>query len=389
MHINKLIVPTLFIALAGAPFGSARAEQQTVEVEGVAAVVNNDIGMARDKALDDAKRKAVEQVGGTHIKSESVTENMQLVEERVYAKASGFVKNFQIKNQYKDGETYFVKISATVDAGAVADSIDQLFKVKPRVVVLVAEQNVGASSFSYWWGQQGFSSEMDLLQNALIAAWQPKGYKFIEPGMLHGKLKIKKPMQTPNLDDKNALVLSKDADADIAIVGKVVVTDAGPVMDGVKMRSFHAVGNLRVLNVDTGEIIAVADDTAVAPHIDGNTGGRLAIKALADKVGDALQQSIMKRWTAEAAGSKTIEVVVDGNAKPALLRDLKRFFETEVRGVERVDERRRHKGQAFFDVQIRGEVADLVKGVEAKTFDGAKLTVSGHSKAKLTLEVGE
>jgi hypothetical protein len=97
----------------------------------------------------------------------------------------------------------------------------------------------------------------------------------------------------------------------------------------------------------------------------------------------------MEKWTKEAAGSKTIELVLEGPAKPALIRDIKKFLENEVRGVERVDERKRTKGQSLFDVKIRGDVGDLVKSFEAKTFDGAKVAVSAHSKAKLTLEVSE
>ena len=47
-------------------------DAQTIEVEGMAAVVNGDIGQARDRAVDDAKRKAVEQVVGTTVSAESV-----------------------------------------------------------------------------------------------------------------------------------------------------------------------------------------------------------------------------------------------------------------------------------------------------------------------------
>jgi hypothetical protein len=385
MHTLKAVLLIGTIASASPP---ALAQEQRIEVEGMAAVINGDIGHARDRALDDAKRKAVEQVAGAQVSSESISQNFQLVEERIYSRASGFVKKYEIKSEFKDGDTYVVKIAATVDARAIADDMSQLFAVKPRVIVMIAEQNVGGAGFSYWWGSKGFSSEMDLMQTALIGQWQPKGFKFVDPGMLRGRLKVTKAMQRADLDTDDALELSKSADADVAIVGKVVVTDAGPVMQGVNMRSFHAVGNLRVLNVDTGEIIAVSDESAVAAHIDGNQGGRLAIKALAEKLGGNLQKEILKKWTAEAASSQTLEVVVRGITKPAQLRDLTALMTTEIRGIERVDVRKKSKDTAYLDVKIRGSSRDLAAQLEAKTLGDVGIDVEEMSKAKLTLVLG-
>jgi hypothetical protein len=61
----------LVVALSGAP---AWAATQDAEVEGVAAVVKDDVATARDRAIDDAKRKAVEQIAGTQVSSETITE---------------------------------------------------------------------------------------------------------------------------------------------------------------------------------------------------------------------------------------------------------------------------------------------------------------------------
>jgi hypothetical protein len=367
---------------------SALAAEETIEVTGVAAVVNNDVAAARDKAIDDAKRKAVEQVAGAQISSQSMTENFQLVEERIYARASGFVRRYEIKSEFKDPDgTYHVKIKAAVDAGSVAENLDQIFKVKPRVIVLIAEQNVGASSMSYWWGQKGFSSEMDLMMNSLIGEWQPKGFKFVDPGMLKGKLKLTKAMQRAELGNDDVLTLGKNSDADIAIVGKVVVTDAGPVMEGVKMRSFHAVGTLRILNVDTGEILAVADEGATAAHIDGNQGGRLAIKALAKTLSPGLEKNILSKWTAEAASAQSLEVVLKGLKGSSELNRVTQYLKGEVRGVESVDVRRKRKGQVYLDVRYRGDGLGLGKAFEEKSFDGFKLDVDEASKAKLVLRV--
>jgi len=384
--MRNLLIASIFLAAPAAAFAQ---DAQSIEVEGMAAVVNGDIGHARDKAVDDAKRKAVEQVVGTTIKSESTAVDFQLVQERITSRASGFVKSYEIKSQYKDGDTYVVKIKALVDARAIADETSQLFAVKPRVLVLIAEQNVGGGSFNYWWGSRGFSSEMDIMQSTLIGAWMPKGFKFVDPTALAGKIKVTKAMQRADLDTQQVLSLGKNADADIAIVGKVVVTDAGTVMEGVKMRSFHAVGNLKVINIDTGEIIAVADDTAVAAHIDGNVGGRNAIKGLGEKLSDVLSAAIMKKWTSEANGAASLEIVVKGNLKPADVKALTAMLTGEVRGVERVDVRKKSGGTLFLDVAYKGSTRDLSASLDDKKIGDLAIDIEEMTKSKLVITVAK
>ncbi len=367
---------------------TARAAEETIEVEGVAAVVNGDVAIARDRALDDAKRKAVEQVAGAQISAESITENFQLVEDKIYSRAGGFVKNYQIVNELKDSDgVYRVKIKATVDSKAIADNLDQIFQEKPRVIVLVAEQNVGSKGFSYWWGNSGFVSDMDIFQTALIGQWQPKGFKFVDPALLQDKLQVKGAMQKAGLTDAAVVSIGRDADADIAIVGKVLVSDAGNVMDGVKMHSFHAVGTMRVLNIDTGEIVTVAEDTGVAPHVDPNLGGRAAIKVLAQKLATTLESKMMAKWTEEASSARELEVVAKGVQNSKMITEITRVIKDEIRGVESIRLRRRQGGNAFFTVRVRARASDFGHDLEQKSFSNFKVELQDVTRTKVVLSL--
>lgn len=387
MRKMTTILTTLLFALVhlSAP---ASAAEQTIEVEGVAAVVNKDVAVARDRAIDDAKRKAVEQVAGAHVSAETITENFQLVEDKIYSRASGFVRKYEILSELEEeGGVYRVKVKATVDTRAVADNLDQIFAVKPRVIVMVAEQNVGSKGFSYWWGNSGFVSDMDMFQTALIEQWQPRGFKFIDPALLQDKLQVKGAMAKAGLPDNVAVTIGRDADADIAIVGKVLVSDAGNVMDGVKMHSFHAVGTMRILNVDTGEIVAVAEDTGVAPHIDPNMGGRGAIKALAKKLAGTLEQKIMAKWTTEASSAREIELVARGVKGSKMVREMTRVIKDEVRGVESVRLRRRKGGRAYFTVRVRARATDFGRDLEDKRFSNFQLEIEDVTRSKVVVSL--
>lgn len=367
--------------------GSARAEVEETEVEGVAAVVSGDKAMARDRAIDDAKRKAVEQVAGSQVSAESISENFELVEDRIYSRASGFVKTYQIVSELEAEGVYKVRIKAQVDKAAIADDLGLLFADKPRVIVMVAEQNIGSKGFSYWWGNSGFVADLAMMQNTLIEKWQPKGFKFVDPALLAGKLRVKGAMQKPDVADEHAVLLGRDADADVAVVGQVLVSDAGPVMDGLKMHSYQAVGSIRVINIDTGEIIAVADDTAAAPHVDPNVGGRTAIKSLASKLSEKLEKKIMAKWTQEAASSRELEVVVTGLKSGADLKEIRRVLAEKVRGVESVTVRRQKKGQAALTVKVRARAPDFARDAEAQAFEGFKLEADEVTKNRVELSV--
>ncbi|MEO1234049.1 MAG: flagellar assembly protein T N-terminal domain-containing protein [Myxococcota bacterium] len=359
------------------------AASGSVTVTGVAAVVDNDVPLARDRALDDAKRKAVEQVAGTRVSAETVAEDFQLVSDRIYARASGFVRNYEILGEGREGETYEVRVKANVDGEALKADLDLLFATKPRVIVLVAEQNIGSSRPNFWWGSSGASANLSLLQTSLIGEWQPVGYTFIDPGMLAGKLEVAAPLQTPELSNAAAQRLAADADADVAVVGQVLVNDAGPVMEGVTMHAYHAVGTLRVVGVDTGKILAVAEDTGVAAHIDPNLGGRLAIKALAKKIGPKLQKNLLEKWVSEASSSREIELVIDGvkNGKDA--RILERGLTESVRGVESVHVRRRRKGRAYLTLKVKARSQDFARDLEGHRFEAFSIRVNDVSRTKI------
>ena len=363
----------------------ALAEVETTQVEGVAAIVGNDTATARDRALDDARRKAVEQVAGAHVSAQTITKNFQLVEDRIYARASGFVKKYDIVAEYKEEGVYHVKIRAAVDKSAVVERLDQIFMVKPRVIVMVAEQNIGANGFSYWWGSSGFVADMGLVQTHLINKWQPRGFKFVDPALLTDKLSVSGAMKKPDVDNASAVTIGRDVDADIAIVGRVLVSDGGKPFPDLKIHVYHAVGNLRVLSVDTGEILAVKEEKGVGRAVDPNVGGREAIKALAKKLSDDLESRILERWTQEASSARDLELVARGAKSSKMVRELARVIRDEVRGVESVRVRRRKAGKAYLAVRVRSRASDFAYDLESKTYEGFGVEVSDVTRSKVVV----
>jgi len=111
-------------------------------------------GSSHSSALSDAKRKAVEQGIGTLIASQTVVKNFQLISDRIYSKADGFVKSYkELGSRQESDGSFVVKIEAEVTA--ILDEVvkDQMatdlllqWMHKPRFMFLIDEENVGDRS---------------------------------------------------------------------------------------------------------------------------------------------------------------------------------------------------------------------------------------------------
>ncbi|CAN0593740.1 unnamed protein product, partial [Laminaria digitata] len=144
---------------------------------------------------------------------------------------------------------------------------------------------------------------------------------------------------------------------------------------------------IRVLSIDTGEILAVGDETAAATHVDPNVGGRNAIKALAKKLGGKLESRIIARWTAEASSSRELEMVVSGIKSSKQVRQIKSVLKDSVRGVESITVRKRKKGRAYFTVKVKARAADFARDVEEQAFDNFKVEIEEVTRARVALSL--
>src|SRR5689334_6648075 len=127
MYLLKSAPLGLALALSLAA-GAAGAEERTTAI-GQAAVVDNDKVRARDKALEDAQRKAVEQAVGAMISSETVTANYELVSDKILSKASGYVKNVKILSEGIEDGVYNIKIECDVASGNLQNDVNGIMSV--------------------------------------------------------------------------------------------------------------------------------------------------------------------------------------------------------------------------------------------------------------------
>ena len=100
--------------------------------------------IAREKALDEAKRAAVEKAMGTTIVSRTAVEDFQVVKDQIMSRSAGYLKDIKIleENKTEDLGTYEIKIQAEVEIPDLVDDLDRFKKIlkwqkNPRISVVV------------------------------------------------------------------------------------------------------------------------------------------------------------------------------------------------------------------------------------------------------------
>jgi len=348
---------------------------KVIETDGAGVVINNDTALARDNAIKDSLRKAVEQAVGTVISSETVVQNFEVINDNIYARSQGYIQNYMIlKENISDG-LYRVTIRATVSMGSIKDDLRALGflmaqKGMPRLMVVIAEQNVGQSHPTYYWD----SVDLSVAENVFQSNFLQDGFTFVDRAAVQGELKSVTTRGT-DLNNNVAARLGKKVDAELVIVGKAFAKAAGNVA-GTSMRSLQANVTARAVRTDNGMVIASGAEHGAAVHIDDITGGSEAIKKATEKLAENIKTQIIAKWQSEISSAGLVSLTVRQIKSYADFMKLKDSLKEEMRGVKNVYIRKMEAGVAQMDVEYEGSALSLADNLAVKKFAGFSLDVT-------------
>ncbi|MEN6468701.1 MAG: flagellar assembly protein T N-terminal domain-containing protein [Smithella sp.] len=127
MRKNLLL---MFLLLTGFFYGSAYAGQGlndwTIQVEGGAAVIKNDVALAREEAIRNSLEKAIMQAAAQILLNQFENEKFQAVKSIMIDKADRYVKNYRIISENRQHDDYAVKVNVVVALAAVREDLLQM-----------------------------------------------------------------------------------------------------------------------------------------------------------------------------------------------------------------------------------------------------------------------
>ena len=175
----------------------------------------------------------------------------------------------------------------------------------PRVLFMIAEQNIGQELAIFWWswwgqgGSQftGQTVDMAVSESVLKDAFLAQDFNVVDISASSGKFEISNAYRIADLTNNGARVFGKKLAADIVITGKALAKE-GPRTPGSSVGSYLADITVNAIRVDTGQVLASARGQGVARHIVQHTGGNEALARAAQSVADKLITQITSKWPA-------------------------------------------------------------------------------------------
>jgi len=360
---------------------------QQVQSIGLGGIMYNDVGAARDRAIDDALRKAVEQTLGTYIDAQTKVENFMVVEDRILNWSRGYVKNYNILSEgKKTPESYEVVIQATVDMTNLANDANAVQNLlqsmgNPRLMILIDEQNVGEVSTRYHY----FQVNMTASETAMINKFIEKQFGVVDPMTVRQNKERDTILSAINGDTQAAKSIANALEAEIVITGKAIAKVATGINLG-GMKSCQANINARVIDADVGTIIATGSKHAAYPHIDEVTGGTMAIEKAANALADELITKILEKWRSRFYNLNDVKLIISGLNSFTEASNFKNALQFTARGVKNVFQRNVSGGTAEFDIQISGNAEQLARELDQRDIGDYNLAVMGATANKVTLK---
>ena len=306
-------------------------EGTEVLAEGVAAITStNDV--ARDNAIRDALRKAVEQGVGTYVSSETQVQNFQLLSDRIYSQANGYVSSYRILSGGPEAGTYKVAVRARVKLDRIENDLSAIGILlgeqgRPRIMVVVKELE-NPDDFTV----EDRMMSQELIETRLVDAFQVKGFPVVDAAMVQQNLDKDQLRKILEGDTKAAQLLGMKAGAEVVVAGTTQRSSeqkAIPYATGTT-EFFKVKLSVRTVNSATGEVLAASSLTREAPFSEEN-----ARTEAVDSVARELVAKILRGWTQRA----NVTQVYADNADFSKLQKLEAEIKAKVRGVTGVEQR--------------------------------------------------
>lgn len=335
-----------------------------VIVEGVAARTGGSWDIARDAALRDALRKAVEQAVGTLVSSETRVQNFQLLSDRIYSVAEGYVSSYRVIAERPDGELYRVTIRARVKT-------DRLESDLPAIGILIAEQGwprvaVLVKELENW---EDFSVEdrmmaQEMTEAALLEAFGRRGFPMVDYRQVQENLKRQQLKPVLTGDNRAAAELGRRAGAEVFITGLAQRgTEVKKVPYGAGEMVMHRMRlSVRAVNVSDGAVLAVSNVVRELPFSEDD-----ARREAIDSAATALISGILRSWRRR----ENVTVVVIDNASFERVQQFKSEISQKLRGVKSVLFRDLTGSTATLDVISETASSEIVDGLRSASFSTA------------------
>lgn len=343
------------------------------------------LGANPDEALLSAKRDAIEKGIGIILLSQTEIDNFQVKRDQIITKTIGSVKSYEKISEGKAADGLFqVKIRAVLSKNAIRQDLAAFHILiesmdKPRVMVVIDENNVGADQPS---NQTAETTILQFLKD-------PYQFDCVDPKMASSIRNSQKKMAELAGDNAAAAAIGAQSGAEMIVCGSAVSREATNLSQNLGgMVSVQADVTLKAINCATGSVVGSSQAHGARVHISAGAAGNMAIAQASQKAMEKLLDAIIKDWQNQQNNGVTMNIAVAGVHSFRLKNEIIQTFQG-ISNVSAVRERS-WDGQSKIltvDVQYKGNANGFctrIDGYKLKT-GGASISVSNVQGLKISL----
>jgi hypothetical protein len=354
------------------------ASSQTIESQGVAAIVQGNLDISRDKAIEDALRNAVEQATGSLIENETLVENYQVLSDKIYSQSRGYVQSYEVLSEGEDQGLYRVTIQATVASGELKNDLRGLNILmrqvrKPRVMVLFEESM-----------SQGVNSGR-LAEDAISKVLLERGFKLVDADTVRRNLGQDKVRGLLAGDQRVAAVISDKFGAEMLLLGTAQAVTNQVTIGDIKINSNQAVVSAKLVKADTGEVKVSETRQAAKPHVNSLTGIQMALSEASEMLANDMVDQLIQIFRKDVYDVATVNLTIFGLQGYAQLQEVIQLISDNARGIQEIYQRNYTMGTADLEVELTGSTQSLAADLTTRSFGNYRFNIkeSTHNQLKV------
>ncbi|MBX7058695.1 MAG: hypothetical protein K1X75_11575 [Leptospirales bacterium] len=365
------------------------------------------IAASRDKAKEDACRKAVEKCIGEEIASATGVQDGQSIGNEIFTQARAICRNDQVldENQYSLDTVKMLRVFVRFEVAPsdIRNSINTMRELigNPKVMVMIREEySLGSKVVQGFASTEGRASA--LIRDSLIQ----KGYTVLDSTSIARSISNEAAVaDNPDLLSDALKDRAAAAGADVLIIGRIESTPQQiSGLAGTDFRSYRAAGNIKVLTLwGYGRLMGEYSQSAPGAQVQASEAARMAVQNLTIGQGrsasspggfvDWLHRRLQDEW-AQISRNNQIKMTIRGldQREAGIFRDnliestaVKKVNEISFSGSEIVWDIY-YAGRSFALADTLGFYADNPQMFSVLKLNCKRINVRNVSRGEIRLE---
>ncbi len=375
--IGIIISLTCMIFMSEPLFAARSSEVLTGVTTGNRKIINHDIQKAKQKAVSDALKIAVQNAFVALVPRQVMASNLDFFYDQILSNTSDYIITYRVIGGIENNNHYLVGVESKVDLALLEQTLTNAkilntSQDKPVILFFIVEKTPTDLLSQYWWGNNPIPYQ-SIAEKIIINKMSQEQFIITGAGEQRPDPSSYNITFDSIYDIEAAKDLGREMKADMIIFGKAGSSEAINRMGEEK--TFNSEINLQGYNLETGEKVIESRVQAVAKSEIAQEGNILAISKAADISAADLIDKINTFWIQNLRQEHAFDVNIQGDNFLARFIALKQKLK-QIPGIENMQPREMGSDYAVIQVFYKGKAAQFADMIMLKTFESFGLEIS-------------